>query len=32
MVAAKLDWDLLEREGAGWMATWDREVRGKGKK
>ncbi|HXM75720.1 MAG TPA: extracellular solute-binding protein, partial [Thermoanaerobaculia bacterium] len=31
MVPAKLDWALLEREGSGWMATWDREVRGRGK-
>jgi iron(III) transport system substrate-binding protein len=31
MVASKLDWGLLERELPGWMATWDREVRGKGK-
>jgi iron(III) transport system substrate-binding protein len=31
MVPAKLDWELIEREGAGWMARWDREVRGKGK-
>jgi iron(III) transport system substrate-binding protein len=31
MVPAPLDWDLIEREGAGWMARWDREVRGKGK-
>ena len=30
MVAAKLDWGLLERDLPGWMATWDREVRGKG--
>jgi iron(III) transport system substrate-binding protein len=32
MVVARLDWDLLEREGSGWMATWDREVRGRGTK
>ena len=31
MVPAKMDWDLVEREGQGWMARWDREVRGKGK-
>jgi iron(III) transport system substrate-binding protein len=31
MIAAKTDWDLLEREGQAWMARWDREVRGKGK-
>jgi iron(III) transport system substrate-binding protein len=32
LVPAKMDWDLLEREGPGWMATWDRTVRGRGKK
>ena len=32
MVPARLDWELLERELPGWMASWDREVRGKGKK
>jgi iron(III) transport system substrate-binding protein len=31
MKPAKMDWDLLEKEGQGWMAKWDREVRGKGK-
>jgi iron(III) transport system substrate-binding protein len=30
MAPAKMDWDLLEREGQGWMARWDREIRGKG--
>jgi iron(III) transport system substrate-binding protein len=30
MVPAKMNWDLIEREGAGWMARWDREVRGRG--
>ncbi len=30
LVPAKLDWTLIEREGPGWMATWDREIRGKG--
>ena len=30
MVTAPIDWDLVEREGAGWMATWDRTIRGKG--
>lgn len=30
MVPARMDWDLLEREGQAWMARWDREVRGKG--
>ena len=32
MKPARLDWELLEREIPGWMATWDREVRGKGTK
>lgn len=31
MVAARLDWALLERELPGWMSAWDRQVRGKGK-
>ncbi len=31
MTPAKMDWDLIEREGQVWMARWDREVRGKGK-
>jgi iron(III) transport system substrate-binding protein len=31
MTPAKMDWDLLDREGQAWMAKWDREVRGKGK-
>jgi len=31
MVPAKMDWDLIEREGQAWMARWDREVRGKGR-
>ena len=31
MVTAPIDWDLVEREGAGWMATWDRTIRGRGK-
>ncbi|HEY6928682.1 MAG TPA: extracellular solute-binding protein [Thermoanaerobaculia bacterium] len=31
MVPARLDWDQIEREGPGWMARWDREVRGKGR-
>jgi iron(III) transport system substrate-binding protein len=29
LVAAKMDWSLLERDGPGWMATWDRTVRGR---
>lgn len=28
MHSADVDWDLLAREGAGWMGTWDREIRG----
>jgi iron(III) transport system substrate-binding protein len=32
MIPAKMDWDLLDREGQAWMAKWDREVRGKGNK
>lgn len=32
LVPAKLDWNLIEREGPGWMATWDRTVRGRGGK
>ena len=31
MVVADIDWDLVEREGSGWMARWDRTVRGRGK-
>jgi iron(III) transport system substrate-binding protein len=31
MVTAPIDWDLVEREGAGWMSTWDRTIRGRGK-
>ena len=30
MVPAEIDWPLVEKEGAGWMSTWDRTVRGKG--
>jgi iron(III) transport system substrate-binding protein len=32
LVAAKMDWDLLERDGPAWMARWDRTVRGRGKR
>lgn len=32
MIEAEMDWDLLAREGAGWMAYWDQRVRGTGKK
>lgn len=27
---AAVDWDLIERHGADWMARWDREIRGRG--
>ena len=30
MVAADMDWPLVEKDGAAWMATWDRTIRGKG--
>jgi len=30
MKAAPVDWPLLAREGAGWMAEWDRSVRAAG--
>ena len=30
LVTADVDWDLIEAEGAEWMNTWDREVRGQG--
>jgi iron(III) transport system substrate-binding protein len=30
MVPADVDWRLIEAESAGWMATWDRTIRGKG--
>jgi iron(III) transport system substrate-binding protein len=30
MVPAPMDWALIDREGAAWMATWDRTIRGKG--
>jgi iron(III) transport system substrate-binding protein len=29
LVPARLDWDLIEREGPGWMARWDREIKGR---
>ena len=32
LVPAKLDWGMIEREGSGWMAKWDREIRGRGTK
>ncbi len=31
LVPARMDWGLIDREGSGWMARWDREVRGKGR-
>ncbi|MEM7583704.1 MAG: extracellular solute-binding protein [Acidobacteriota bacterium] len=30
LVTADVDWDLIESEGAEWMNTWDRKVRGRG--
>ncbi|HYU31646.1 MAG TPA: extracellular solute-binding protein [Thermoanaerobaculia bacterium] len=30
MKPAAVRWDLIEQHGQEWMATWDREVRGKG--
>jgi len=30
MVVADVDWDLLEKHGAEWMATWDHTIRGRG--
>ena len=30
MVEADIDWALVEKDGAGWMSTWDRTIRGKG--
>ncbi len=32
LVTAEVDWDLIESEGAEWMNTWDRSVRGQGSK
>ncbi len=31
MVTAPMDWQLLAKEGAGWMRYWDQRVRGTGK-
>ncbi len=31
MIVAPMDWDLLAKEGPGWMAYWDQRVRGTGK-
>lgn len=30
MVPAEVDWRLIEADGADWMTTWDRTIRGKG--
>lgn len=30
LVVEPMDWELLGREGAGWMTYWDRHVRGRG--
>ena len=30
MVTAPIDWELVDRDGAQWMSTWDRTIRGKG--
>ncbi len=30
LVPAEIDWPLVEKDGAAWMATWDRTIRGKG--
>jgi iron(III) transport system substrate-binding protein len=30
MVVADVDWDLVEKQGSAWMATWDRTIRGRG--
>ena len=27
---APVDWNLIEKNGQEWMATWDRTIRGKG--
>ena len=32
MVVAPMDWQLLARQGAGWMGYWDRHVRGSGRR
>jgi iron(III) transport system substrate-binding protein len=31
LVAADLDWELIESQGADWMVTWDQGVRGRGR-
>ena len=30
MVVADVDWGLVEKNGAEWMAIWDRTIRGRG--
>ena len=30
LIPARVDQSLIEREGPGWMSTWDREIRGRG--
>ncbi len=32
LVPAEVDWELIERRGPEWMATWDRTIRGRGAK
>jgi len=32
MLEAEIDWQLVAREGPGWMAYWDQRVRGTGTK
>jgi iron(III) transport system substrate-binding protein len=32
MIVIDVDWDLLSREGPGWMSYWDQHVRGTGKR
>jgi iron(III) transport system substrate-binding protein len=32
MIVADMDWDLLSREGPGWMSYWDQHVRGTGRR
>ena len=31
MVTARVDWELVDRQGAEWMSIWDRTIRGKGR-
>ena len=32
MRVATMDWELLARDGSGWMAYWDQHVRGSGRR